>query len=447
MTTKNSAQGLLQADEIIHARWVVTVDRQHNVHESHGLVIDDGRIVAIDDSTTIQEQYQARKITHLKDHALIPGFINAHTHAAMCLMRGLADDLPLMTWLQEHIWPIEHKWVSSDFIRQGTEHAIAEMIRSGTTAFNDMYFFPDVAAAVASAAGIRATAGLIVIDFPSAWAGDWQEYIDKGLAVHDQFRSDNLITTAFAPHAPYSVGNEPLEKVRILSDELEIPIHMHVHETHDEIDQGIKNYGSRPLRRLDEIGLLTPNLLAVHMTHLHDEEIVRFSKTGAHAIHCPQSNMKLASGFCPAQKLVDAGINIALGTDGAASNNDLDMLAEMQYTAMLGKAVADDATALPAETALTMATINGAKALGINDITGSLEVGKAADITAIDLSELETQPLYSPVSQIVYAADRRQITHVWCNGNNLLKNRILQTLDIEKLKSNALSWRQKINML
>lgn len=447
MTPENPSQGPLQADEIIHARWIITIDERHNVHENHGLVIDKGRIVAMDDSAAIRDRYRAAKITHLKDHALTPGFINAHTHAAMCLMRGLADDLPLMTWLQGHIWPVEHKWVSRDFVRQGTEHAVAEMIRSGTTAFNDMYFFPDVTAAVATAAGIRATTGLIVIDFPSAWAGGWQEYIDKGLAVHDQFRSDNLITTAFAPHAPYSVGNDPLERVRILSDELEIPIHMHVHETRDEIDQGMKNYGSRPLRRLDEIGLLTPSLLAVHMTHLHDREIERFGKTGAHVVHCPQSNMKLASGFCPVQKLMDTGINVALGTDGAASNNDLDMLAEMQYAAMLGKAIADDASALSAEAALAMATIKGAKALGIDDITGSLEIGKAADITAIDLSEPETQPLYNPISQIVYAADRRQITHVWCNGKNLLKDRVLQTLDIEKLKSNAASWQKKINIL
>jgi len=308
-----------------------------------------------------------------------------------------------------------------------------------------MYFFPDAAGAVASAAGIRACIGLIVIDFPSAWANNWQEYIQKGLAVNDQFRGDELVTRAFAPHAPYSVSNEPLQKILTYSDELDIPIHIHLHETQDEIDQGMTGHGSRPLHRLDELGLLTPNLMAVHMTHLQAEEIERFSRTGAHVVHCPQSNMKLASGFCPVQRLIDAGVNVALGTDGAASNNDLDMLAEMQSAAMLGKAVANDAAAVSAETALQMATINGAKALGIDDITGSLQVGKAADITAIDLNQLETRPLYHPVSQIVYAADRQQVTHVWCNGKALLKDRQLQTLDIDKLMHNAEGWQNKLS--
>ncbi len=436
----------LQIDEIIHGRWIITINAQRHIHENHAIAIDQGKIVDIDNSNAIQGRYQAHKVTRLDDHALIPGLINAHTHASMSLMRGLGDDLPLMSWLQDHIWPAESKWVNRDFIRQGTGLAIAEMIRSGTTAFNDMYFFPDVTAAIASTAGLRATVGLIVLDFPSVWANDWQEYIDMGLTVHDQFRSDHLVNTAFAPHAPYSVSNDPLHRVRVLADELEIPIHIHVHETQDEIEQGLQNYGSRPLHRLDEIGLLTPGLLAVHMAHLQDEEIEHFSKTGAHVIHCPQSNMKLASGFCPVQKLIDNSVNVALGTDGAASNNDLDMLAEMQSAAMLGKAVAGDASAVSAETALAMATINGARALGISEVTGSLEIGKAADITAINLNEPETQPLYNPVSQIVYAADRRQVTDVWCNGNRLLQGRILQTLDIDEIKAGTASWQQKISM-
>ena len=433
-----------QADQIIHARWVIPVEPANMMLEQHGIAIRAGKIIALASSDEIRANFQAPSVTELSDHALIPGLINTHTHAAMSLMRGLADDLPLMAWLNKHIWPAESKWISKDFVRQGTQHAIAEMIRSGTTCFNDMYFFPNAAGAVASAAGIRACVGLIVIDFPSAWANDWQEYIQKGLEVNDQFRNDELVTRAFAPHAPYSVSNEPLQQILTYSDELDIPIHIHLHETQDEIDQGMTNYGSRPLQRLDELGLLTPNLMAVHMTHLQDEEIERFSKTGAHVVHCPQSNMKLASGFCPAQRLMDAGVNVALGTDGAASNNDLDMLAEMQSAAMLGKAVANDAAAVSAQTALAMATINGAKALGIDDVTGSLQVGKAADITAIDLSQLETRPLYNPLSQIVYAADRQQVTHVWCNGKALLKDRELQTLDMQKILTNADSWQEKL---
>jgi 5-methylthioadenosine/S-adenosylhomocysteine deaminase len=431
-------------DQIIHARWVIPVEPGHTVLENHAIAIHEGNIVAIASSDDIRAAFQSNTVHELGSHALIPGLINTHTHAAMTLMRGLADDLPLMTWLNEHIWPAESKWVSKDFVRQGSEHAVAEMIRSGTTCFNDMYFFPDTTAAVASAAGIRAVVGLIMIDFPSAWASDWQEYFDKGLSVHDQFRSDELITTAFAPHAPYSVSNEPLQKILTYSDELNIPIHMHVHETSDEIDQGMERYGSRPLHRLQELGLLTPGMIAVHMTHLQDQEIEQFSHTGAHVVHCPQSNMKLASGFCPVQRLLDDGINVALGTDGAASNNDLDMLAEMQSAALLGKSIANDAAAVSAETVLAMATINGARALGIDETTGSLQVGKAADITAIDLNQLETQPLYNPVSQIVYAASRDQVTHVWCNGKILLDNRELQTLDLYKLMDNARSWQSRL---
>ena len=433
-----------QVDQIIHARWIIPVEPSQTILHHHGIAIDDGKIIALCDSAEIKTRYQSSQVHELDGHVLIPGLINTHTHAAMSLMRGLADDLPLMTWLNDHIWPTESKWVSKDFVRQGTEQAVAEMIRSGTTCFNDMYFFPDAAAAVASAAGIRAVVGMIVIDFPSAWATNWEEYFDKGLAVHDQFRADELVTTAFAPHAPYSVGNEPLQKILTYSDELDIPVHMHVHETQDEIDQGQERYGSRRLHRLQDLGLLTRSLVAVHMIHLQQDEIRRFAESGAHVVHCAQSNMKLANGFCPLPQLLDAGINVALGTDGAASNNDLDMLAEMQTAAMLGKAVAKDPAAVSSEQALAMATINGARALGIDDITGSLQVGKAADIAAIDLAQLETQPLYNPVSQIVYAASRDQVTHVWCNGKTLLQNRELLTLNMDKLMANANDWQARL---
>ena len=431
-------------DEIIHAGWVIPMDPARSVHTDHAIAIDAGKIIDIGEMDALQGKYQAATTTRLASHALIPGLINAHTHAAMSLMRGLADDLPLMTWLQEHIWPAEGQWVDHAFVREGTELAAAEMIRSGSTTFNDMYFFPDATAAVAAAAGMRATVGLIMLKFPTVWAGEWQEYIDKGLAVHDQYRADELINTAFAPHSLYAVDDEPLEKIRILADELAIPIHIHVHETRAEVEQHLADHGSRPLQHLDELGLLTPSLLAVHLTQLEDKEIARLAEGGAHVLHCPQSNMKLASGLCPLKKLQQAGVNVALGTDGAASNNDLDMLSEMQSAAMLAKVVSSDAAALPAHDALAMATINAAKALRIDAVTGSLEAGKAADITAIDLSEPETQPLYNPLSQIIYAADRRQVTDVWCNGKRLLKDRELQTLDVEKIKRAAVAWGKKL---
>ena len=308
-------------------------------------------------------------------------------------------------------------------MHDGTQLAIAEMLRSGTTCFNDMYFYPDITARVAASCGMRACVGLIVIDFPTVWAKDAGEYISKGLAVHDRYRGDPLIHAVFAPHAPYTVSDQPLEHIRTLADEMDIGIHMHIHETADEVDRAIELTGKRPLQRLHDLGLLTPALLAVHMTQLSDTEIRQFADSGAHVVHCPESNLKLASGFCPAAGLAGAGINIALGTDGAASNNDLDMLGEMRTAALLGKAVSGDASALPAHTVLRMATLNGASALGIGHETGSLTAGKWADITAVRMDSLEAQPVYDPVSHLVYACGREQVSDVWVAGQHLLKER------------------------
>jgi 5-methylthioadenosine/S-adenosylhomocysteine deaminase len=431
-------------DSLIHARWIIPVGPDDRVLEHYSIAIDNGRILELLPSEDARSKYSADKEHDLLDHALIPGLINAHTHAAMSLLRGLADDLPLMTWLKEHIWPAEGRWVNEEFIADGTRLAIAEMIRGGVTCFNDMYFYPDITGKVSSSAGMRAVVGMILIDFPSAWANDADEYLHRGIEVHDRFRNNQLITTAFAPHAPYSVSNGPLERVRVLADELEVPIHMHVHETADEIQQGLEKFGNRPLERLHEIGLVSPSLVAVHMTQLEDEEIARYAETGAHVVHCPESNLKLASGFCPVEKLLKAGVNVALGTDGAASNNDLDMFSEMRTAALLAKGVSADASAVPAAQALRMATLNGAKALGISDETGSLEPGKAADITAVNLSSVETQPLYHPVSQLVYATGRDKVTDVWVSGRQLLRNRLLTTIDTSELLSRTTEWNGKI---
>ena len=380
-------------DLLVKARWIITVDANNRVYEDYCLAIQGGRILDILPVAEAETSYQADAVQDLPGHAVLPGLINAHTHAAMNLMRGIADDLPLMEWLQKHIWPTEQKWVNSDFVRDGTELAIAEMLRGGTTCFNDMYFFPDEVARVASDTGIRACVGLIVIDFPTVWANDANEYISKGLQVHDQVRDNSLVTTCFAPHAPYTVSDEPLLKLATMAEELDIPMHMHVHETPSEVDMAVNDNGKRPLQRLRELGLLSPRLLAVHMTQLSDDEIQAVAESGAHVIHCPESNLKLASGFCPVQKLLDANINIAIGTDGAASNNDLDMLGEMRTAAMLAKGVSNNACSMDATTALRMATINGARALGLENDTGSLEAGKSADFIAIDMDTLETQPL------------------------------------------------------
>jgi len=380
----------------------------------------------------------------LSDHALIPGFVNAHTHTPMSLFRGLADDMPLMLWLTEHIWPAEQRWIHEDFVADGSRLAMAEMIRSGTTCFNDMYFFPNITGQVAADAGIRAVIGMILVDFPSSWADNADDYLARAVEVHDQFKTTPLVHPVFAPHAPYSVSDEPLCRMRTLANELDLPIHMHVHESTDEIEQSIKQHGMRPLARLQKLGLLTPNLLAVHMTHLETEEIGRFANTGAHVVHCPESNLKLASGFCPLDKLLKANINIALGTDGAASNNDLDMLGEMKTAALLAKGASNDASALPAFQALKMTTLNGANALGLGAQTGSLKPGKSADITAIDLNRVETQPVYDPVSQIVYAAGREQVTDVWIAGKRLLNSGKLTTLNQERILARTKHWQDQI---
>ncbi|MDD2723372.1 MAG: TRZ/ATZ family hydrolase [Methylovulum sp.] len=431
-------------DTVIHARWIIPVEPASVTLEHHSLVIHDGRIIDLLPTSLANSQYQAATTENLPDHALLPGFINSHTHAAMSLMRGIADDLQLMDWLQNHIWPLEQQWMSEEFVKDGTDLAIAEMIASGTTCFNDMYFFPNITAQQAIQHGIRASIGLIVFDFPTVWAKDSDAYIAKGLALHDELRGQALITTTFAPHAPYTVSDTPLQQVVSLADELDKPIHIHVHETQHEVEQALNESGMRPLQRLHGLGLLNPALIAVHATQLTDAEIALLAETGAHIVHCPESNLKLASGFCPVARCLAAGVNVALGTDGAASNNDLDMLGEMRTAALLGKAVAGDASAIPAMTALQMATINGARALGLADEIGSLSLGKAADVVAIDLSHLETQPVYCPISQIVYAASRQQVTDVWVAGKRLLKQRQLVTLDVEALKSKIAMWQQRL---
>ena len=434
----------MQVDLMIQARWLIPVEPAAVTHENHSLVIDDGRIIDILDNTLALQTYQPRTLETLDHHVLIPGLINCHTHAAMSLLSGIADDLPLLDWLQNHIWPAEQKWVSESFVRDGTDLAIAEMLRGGTTCFNDMYFFPDIVAQQAIAHGIRANVGLIVFDFPTVWAKNADEYLSKGLALHEQLRHQPLISLSFAPHAPYTVSDEPLRNLRTFADELDTTIHMHLHETRHEVQEQMQKTGQTPLQRISDLGLLTPSFMGVHMTQLADDEIQFYAQTGAHIVHCPESNLKLASGFCPVAACLRAGINVALGTDGAASNNDQDMLAEMRTAALLAKGVSGDASAVSAMQALEMATLNGAKALKLDHEIGSLRIGKAADIVAIDLSEVETQPVFNPLAQIVYAASRHQVSDVWIAGRRVLNKRQLTTLDLNELRQRAAIWQQRL---
>jgi len=435
----------MQVDLLIQARWIIPVEPASVVYDNYSLAIDGGRIVDLLPSDLALRKYRPRVLEIRDRHALIPGLINCHTHAAMTLLRGFADDLPLMDWLQNHIWPAEQQWASEAFVRDGTDLAIAEMLRGGTTCFNDMYFFPEITAQQALQHGIRANIGLIVFDFPTLWAENADAYLAKGLALHEQLRHESLLSLSFAPHAPYTVSDAPLSRALTYADEMNLTLHMHVHETAHEVEQQLANTGQTPLQRLRDLGLLTSSFIAVHMTQMSAEQIAEFAETGAHIVHCPESNLKLASGFCPVADCLAAGINVALGTDGAASNNDLDMLGEMRTAALLAKGVAGDASVVSAWTALEMATINGAKALGLDTEIGSLLLGKAADVVAIDLSAPETQPCFHPVAQIVYAAGRHQVSDAWVAGKPLLSQRRLTTLDLDELTQRVEQWRQRMN--
>lgn len=431
-------------DQLIHAKWIITCEDRNQILENHSLAIKDGKIQAILPTAKAKEKYQAANEETYAAHAVLPGFINSHTHSAMNIFRGLADDLELMDWLNNHIWPAEGQWVSQELVYDGSLLAIAEMLRCGTTCFNDMYFFLGATAEAAELAGIRAHIGMTVIDVPTAWAKTTDEYFKKALEFYQQYKNHERITATLAPHSTYTVSIENLIKVKDIADEYKLKTNIHLQEAPSEVEQSLQNHGKRPLQRLHEIGMLSPNLIAIHMTQLNDADFDILQETKPNIVHCPESNMKLVSGFCPVEKLTKLGINVALGTDGAASNNDLDMLGEMRSAAFLGKVTANDPKAVSAEAALKMATLNGAKALGIDHLTGSLTPGKAADFIAIDLGQIETQPLYHPISQIVYSTPRNQVTDVWVAGKQLLKNRQLLTLDEKELLNKAQVWRKKI---
>ena len=431
-------------DLCIEARWVVPVEPHGVVLEDHTVVVDKDRIVALLPTTEARSAYAPRERTELGDHVLIPGLINTHTHNPMTLLRGLADDLPLMVWLQQHIWPAEAKVIGPEFVRDGVELAVAEMLRGGTTCANENYFFPDAIGATYRRMGFRATVGLPIIEFPTAWAKSQDDYFERAGEVHDSFRGDALISTAFAPHAPYTVSDASFERIRVLSDQLDIPVHLHTHETAHEVEDEKKKTGLRPFQRLQKLGIVNDRLIAVHFTQITDGEIAACAEAGVSVVHCPESNLKLASGFCPVEKLRLAGVNVAIGTDGCASNNDLDMFGEMRTAALLAKAVADDASAFDAAYTLRAATLNAAKAMGLDAQIGSIEPGKQADLTAVRLSDLETQPMYHVASQLIYATGRHQVSDVWIAGQRKLRQRELVDVDVEGILAKTRAWRERI---
>lgn len=430
-------------DLLLLPTWLVPVEPAGVVLRDHGLGIRDGRIALIAPRSEAM-RHSAAEVRELPQCLLAPGLINAHGHAAMTLLRGIADDLPLMTWLHEHIWPAEGKWVDEDFVRDGTDLAIAEQIKGGITCFSDMYFYPQTAAECVHNAGVRAQITVPVLDFPVPGALNAAEALRTGLQLFDDLKQHPRIRIAFGPHAPYTVSDDKLEQIRVLADELDAGIHMHVHETAQEVAEAVAKHGERPLARLARLGLLGPRFQAVHMTQIDDEDLALLVEHNCSIVHCPESNLKLASGFCPVERLWQAGVNVAIGTDGAASNNDLDLLGETRTAALLAKAVAGSATALNAHSALRMATLNGARALGLETQTGSLEPGKLADVVAFDLSGLAQQPIYDPVSQLIYASGRDCVKHVWVGGKQLLDDGRLTRMDESELIAKARGWGARI---
>lgn len=432
-------------DTLIGAEWLVPIEPHDLVLRDHAMAIRDGRIVAILDFAEALQRFAPRQQTFLPGHVLMPGLINLHTHAAMSLLRGLADDRPLMDWLNNHIWPAERRHVDAEFVHDGTLLACAEMLRSGITCFNDMYFFPEAAARAVEKAGIRATLGMIVIEAPTTYAKNIDGYLHKGLALYDEFSGHARIRTLWAPHAPYTLSDAAFKQILVYANELNLGIHIHVHETRDEIQRSVQQYGLRPLQRLRKLGLLGPNLIAVHSVHLTQSEIELLAKFGCHVAHCPASNLKLGSGIAPLAPLLDSGVNVGLGTDGAASNNRLDLWSEIRLAALLAKGIQEDPTAVTAHAALRLATISAARALCREDQIGSLLPGKAADMIAIDIERLELTPYFDIASHLVYVAGRRDVSHVWVDGELVVGDGRLLQLDERAIRSLALRWQKKIN--
>jgi 5-methylthioadenosine/S-adenosylhomocysteine deaminase len=429
---------------ILSPRWLIPVVPEGVVLTEHSLVVLGDKIQDLLPRQEALSQYPDYEETELPHHALTPGFINVHGHSAMTLLRGYADDKALMDWLNNYIWPIENQFSSNEFVYDGTALAIAEMIRGGTTCAIDSYFFPNASADAYTDLGFRAQVSMPIIQFPTNWAKSEEEHLHKALEVHNDIKSRPLIKTALAPHAPYTVTDQGFEKIVMYAAELDVPIHLHLHETATEVEDAVRDTGKRPIARMHELGVISPALQAVHMTQLTEDEIKLLTENNVNVAHCPDSNLKLASGYCPVPELIAAGVNVAVGTDGVASNNNLDMSAELRSAALLAKGLTGIATNVTAEQALAMGTINGARLMGREAELGSLEIGKLADVIAIDLSDPLSQPVYHPISQIVYSTSGEQISHVWISGKAKLTNRQFTDIDIQRVVAKAREWREKI---
>jgi 5-methylthioadenosine/S-adenosylhomocysteine deaminase len=432
------------ANVIVSATWIFTADDQGRLLKDHSVVIQDDIIIDLLPTESVFDFYDSNEVYSLSGHILIPGLINTHTHSAMSLLKGYANDLPLAQWLNDYIWPAEKKYINPRFVKDGSMIAISEMIKAGITTFNDMYFYPDSTAQAATELGIRANIGLIVMDFSTNYANDPQDYLTKGFEFRDQWRDADLITTCIAPHAPYSVSNDAFELIGTYAEQLDLSVHTHLHETEWEVNESVRQYGVSPIQRLDGLGLLGPNLMAAHCVHLNDQDFNLLSQNNVHVIHNPSSNMKLGSGIADLSTMIDHDINICLGSDSSASNNRLDILEEMRLASLLAKGERMDPQFLSSEQVLRMATIHGAKAIGLESKIGSIEKGKKADIVALNLDSIECQPSYDPIATLVYSSSRADVNYVWINGKIKLKENNLVGIDTEKILYLAKSWQTKI---
>lgn len=411
--------------QLLLPAWIAPVRPAGTVLADHAVLVRAGRIGAVLPREQALAAHPDAERVELRGKLLIPGLVNLHTHAAMALLRGCGDDLPLHRWLNERIWPLEAKLMSDEFVHDGTLLAAWELLRGGTTCINDMYFYPEAVARAAASLQMRAAVSIVVLGFPTAYASTPAEYLSKGLAVRDRLHDAPRLTFTLAPHAPYTVSDDAFREIAVLSAELGMPIHCHVHETAQEVTDGIAAHGVRPLARLDALGVVTPELIAVHAVHLNDADLDLLARRGASVAHCPHSNLKLASGIARTADMLARGINVGIGTDGSASNNRLDMLAETRSAALLAKGASGDAAAFDAHRALEAATLAAARAIGLADRIGSIEPGKAADLVAVDLDDSDFSPLFNPVSQLIYMCTREQVSHVWVDGTLVVRNRQL----------------------
>ncbi|MBS1112679.1 MAG: 5-methylthioadenosine/S-adenosylhomocysteine deaminase [Nitrospirae bacterium] len=435
---------MISVDHIIYGDYILPMDQSFSVIEKGAVAIQGNKILDLGSSEEISRKYNSEKISAGEGRVVLPGFINTHTHAAMVYFRGIADDLPLTEWLNDHIWPAENTWLSPSFISDAVELACLEMLKGGVTTYNDMYFFEDAAGESSKRIGMRAVLGSGILDFPSVSARSTAEYLDNAKQFVKNWQDDELITPCIAPHALYTCGPDTLKKSKTLAEILDVPLHIHLSETQWEVGEVIARYHKRPVEYLADLGFLDESVVAAHCIWLHDNEIDLLAKHKVGVSHCMESNLKLASGFAPVVSMLTAGIKISFGTDGAASNNDLSILSEMATTAKVHKALSNNPTVLDAKTALLMATRWGAEVLGLGHLIGSIERGKIADIIIINIDKPHLTPLYNIYSHIVYAAMASDVEAVMVNGNMVINDRRLMTVDEAEILYKAKKWCEKI---